>query len=66
MSDANRRISDKFAPRGISSEWIAAGCYGKQAFDTPQMATRVVRRGKIKFDHYRCKCCGKYHLAGRP
>lgn len=47
MRDANRRISDKFAPGGIASEWALA------------------RRGKIRFEFYRCKCCGKYHLSGR-
>lgn len=65
MRDANRRISDKFAPGGIASEWALAGCAGKRSFDTPQLASHVARRGKIRFEFYRCKCCGKYHLAGR-
>lgn len=39
----------------------AATCEGKQAFETPALAHRIARRKKRHV--YRCKFCGKWHIA---
>lgn len=58
----NTRIEERFGATRITKEWTSASCSGKEAFDTPQMASHVARKRRIKSQHYRCRCCGRYHI----
>lgn len=62
------------------AEYQAAACLGKEAFDSPQRASRAIRsmrnrkprkngrevqdRGKL--GAYRCKFCGHWHVGAAP
>lgn len=44
---------------------LASQCLGKQAFSTPQLADKVMRRrgrGKPEQQIYRCPSCGYFHI----
>lgn len=46
----------------------AAGCDGKKAFQTPQLAFKALTRNHRRPDDrqfYRCEWCGKFHIGGR-
>lgn len=42
----------------------AAGCEGKDQFDTWWQAHRVVKKSRNAHQVYRCAFCGKFHIAG--
>lgn len=51
---------------GVSTS--AAGCKGKVAFQTPQLAFRALTRNHRRRDDrqsYRCCYCGQFHIGGR-
>lgn len=46
---------------------VAAHCYGKAAFDSPQLAWAVVLRSvrtRGLRHPYRCQTCGRWHIGG--
>jgi uncharacterized protein YjhX (UPF0386 family) len=52
-----------------SWSFVAASCLGKQAFSTPQLASKVLRRRKKKRakdkregEVYRCDVCRLFHI----
>jgi hypothetical protein len=42
----------------------AASCEGKDPFDSPQQAWAVLAKSKSARQVYRCRFCGKFHIAG--
>jgi len=54
------------------AEVIAAGCAGKETFDTFNEAARTIRRrarGKNQIrqrEPYRCRFCRKFHVGTNP
>lgn len=61
--ETTRRIGDILEPGRIVEEWALSACEGKQVFESAQMAHHVAKKRRQKSQHYRCKCCGKYHVA---
>lgn len=59
---SNQRLSDRVCSQAMVDEWVQSSCAGKEAFDTPQMASKVCRRRNIPSEHYRCLICGKFHI----
>lgn len=55
----------------MTAEAVAAMCEGKQAFATYDDAEKIAlrrrarRKGPIMVEPYKCRHCGKFHLAGR-
>lgn len=52
-----------------NEDWKITTCYGKQAFDTAAMASKVAKlsagRKSVPMNSYKCTVCGKYHIGNR-
>jgi len=55
----------------ITADSLAAMCLGKSAFNSFTEAEKVAKRrktrrkGPITVEPYKCRACGKFHLASR-